>query len=148
MNALRMVILVLPLAALSLAVLSCDEGGGQGEDPTGLLGEACFPNDTCFEPSVCMGGVCVEPEEGVLGGACYPNMTCNDDLVCISGVCSPANIGDEDGPCYPNETCNNEALICVEGICLEDGPSPDPDAAFLPDASFGRDGGGSPDAAL
>jgi hypothetical protein len=94
---------------------------------TGAELGACFGNETCFAPLVCVQDICLRPGgAGQIAGPCLVGR-CNSPLACVRDRCEPAAgappppVGSRSGACYPNETCN-AGLRCVNNLCGDEPP--------------------------
>jgi len=93
---------------------------------------ACFGNQTCFAPLVCVDHLCVRPSgPGHLGGSCVESNgvggLCDAPLRCVDAHCEapprgpPPPAGSRSGPCYPNATCN-AGFRCLDSVCIDSTP--------------------------
>ena len=104
--------------------LGVSAGPRRRTSSAGYEDRACFGNQTCFAPLVCVQQLCVRPSgPGRFAGPCVAGQ-CGASLACVNGRCEPGaavpppEVGERSGPCYPNATCN-AGLRCLDTECVD-----------------------------
>lgn len=81
---------------------------------------ACETGTDCRSPSLCSGGLCLEP------GVCYFDYQCPSEMACESYRCVYHRCAD-DSECGAGKRCDLLVGSCREGLCLSDSDCPEND---------------------